>query len=289
MAMQTQTSQLMDSSLVAEKAKQLVEFVQQFESCAVAFSGGVDSAVVAQSAFLAKTVQSVAITGLGAAVSQVDQTDAVDIATAIGIRHVQIATTELENPAYAANDSQRCFYCKSELYRKMRVWCDANNFKTILSGTNSDDLSDYRPGLRAATDFGVQSPLAVLGFGKADVRQLAEFWKIRIANKPASPCLASRIAYGQVVSIERLTKIEKGERWLARNGFRDVRVRLHADDMARIELHLDELSRLTDEPMRSEMVQAFRDFGFAFVTVDLNGRESGSLNRTLELQSPKRS
>ncbi len=280
--MQTLPTPKIDSNQIVQMAKDLVALIAPYESCAIAFSGGVDSAVVAQAAYIAKGDCSVAITGTGAAVSQNDRSDAIEIATAIGIRHVQITTNEIDNPDYMANDSQRCFHCKSELYHQIKQWCKANNVATILSGTNRDDLSDYRPGLRAASQFDVHAPLADLGFGKAEIRQLAEYWKLKIADKPASPCLASRIAYGQVVSIERLTKIEKAERWLATHGFRDVRVRLHADNMARIELHSDDFSKLAENSLRAKMVQDFREFGFEFITADLHGRESGSLNRTLD-------
>jgi pyridinium-3,5-biscarboxylic acid mononucleotide sulfurtransferase len=262
-------------------SRQLVESIQQFESCAVAFSGGVDSAVVAKAAFLALGDRSVAVTGLGAAVSQSDCEDAIAVALQIGVRHVRLTTNEVENPNYQANDARRCFYCKSELYQQVRRWCDSHGIQTILSGTNADDLNDYRPGLQAASDYQVRSPLASLGITKVLVRRLAEYWHLPIASKPASPCLASRIAYGQLVTIERLGKIERAERWLGAQGFVDVRVRLHADNLARIELHLEDFERATSLDCRAAIVQSLRDFGFDFVTIDLAGRESGSLNRAI--------
>jgi uncharacterized protein len=259
----------------------MVDFIRSFRSCAVAFSGGVDSAVVAKAAQLALGDAAVAVTGIGAAVSQNDMDDSLAVAQQIGIRHVRLETREIENPNYLANDGKRCFYCKSELYGRIRQWCDADGVDAILSGTNADDLGDYRPGLQAAADFRVHAPLASLGYGKDMVRQLAAHWQLSVSSKPASPCLASRIAYGQFVSIERLSKIERGERWLAEKGFYDVRVRLHADNLARIELHPRDIERATAAAMREAIVQAFRKFGFDFVTLDLSGRESGSLNRAL--------
>jgi uncharacterized protein len=142
-----------------------------------------------------------------------------------------LATGEIDNPDYIANGPDRCFHCKSTLYAAIAQWAQQHRFETILSGTNADDLGDYRPGLKAAEQWQVQAPLADLGYTKQQVRGIAKHWGLTVSDKPASPCLASRIAYGQVVTIGRLSRIETMEKWLSDHGFQDVRARLHADEL----------------------------------------------------------
>jgi len=181
------------------------------------------SGVVAAGASRALGSRAIAWTSLGAAVPQSDREASVLVAREIGIEHVQIVTDELRSAGYAANGPDRCFHCKSTLYSSITAWAKERSIGTILSGTNADDLGDYRPGLQAASQWSVRAPLAELGFGKSVVRAIAVHWGIPIANKPASPCLASRIAYGQVVTLGRLNQIEAMERWLGDQGFQDVR------------------------------------------------------------------
>lgn len=267
----------------ASLAEQLIDAMTAYRSCAVAFSGGVDSAVVAAAAYRALGDQAVAWTGIGPAVSQSDRDDAVRVAHAIGIRHEQIETSEITNPNYVSNGPDRCYHCKSTLFATMRIWADRHGFDVIASGTNFDDLADYRPGLKAGHEWRVVTPLADLKIGKDAVRAIAQHWHLSVAEKPASPCLASRIAYGQVVTLGKLASIDAIERWLRERGFVDSRARVHADGLLRIELSPSDWGRLLEENHREACVELARSHGFHFVTLDIAGRASGSLNRTLGL------
>jgi uncharacterized protein len=267
-------------------SQQLVDCIGCYSSVIVAFSGGVDSSLVAAAAQRALAERAVAVTGVGPAVSQVDLDAARQVAAAIGIRHVWLETDEINDRDYVRNDGQRCFYCKTNLYRSLRGWADQQGLSTILSGTNADDLQDYRPGLMAADNFQVQAPLAQLGIDKVQVRSLAQLWSLPTADRPASPCLASRIAYGEPVSRKRLAQIEQAERWMMERGFTDVRVRLHPGELARLELIPSQLERLAEPGLRRELTNFFQSLGFQYVTLDLQGRRSGSLNRLLPIYQP---
>jgi uncharacterized protein len=266
-------------------ASQLIDRIRRHTSAVVAFSGGVDSAVVAAAAYRALGRRSVAWTSIGPAVPHDDREAARSVATVIGIPHVEVETQELDNPDYARNGPDRCYHCKSSLYASIRRWADDQGFESILSGTNADDLSDYRPGLQAAGEWQVAAPLAELGIGKEQVRRLAHLWKLPIADKPASPCLASRIAYGQLVTLGTLTSIEQVETFLRDRGFGDVRARVHADGLLRIEVPIENLDKLLDASLRTSLLETALKSGFRFVTLDLGGRASGSLNRVLPLAS----
>jgi len=266
-----------------QQAKDLVEHIRTaYYRVVIAFSGGVDSAVVAAAAYRALGSNALAWTGLGAAVPESDLAAAASVAKAIGIEHVVVPTTEIQNPDYVANRSDRCFHCKSTLYQTIASWAQEHQFETILSGTNAEDLGDYRPGLKAAANWNVQAPLAELGYGKEVVRGIASYWGLSVASKPASPCLASRIAYGQLVTLGRLDRIESMEKWLSMQGFHDVRARIHADELLRLEIHSDELADAVAEPMRAKIATKATELGFRYVTIDIQGRQSGSMNRGLK-------
>ncbi len=262
-------------------AANLIQEIGKHRSVVIAFSGGVDSAVVAAAAYRALPDRSIAITGVGKAVPETDLHSARSVAASIGIRHQEIPTDEILNEDYVRNDGQRCYFCKSTLYGTLRAWADANDYQCLMSGTNQDDLGDYRPGLQAAAAYSVVAPLVNLEITKPQVRELAAYFQLEVADKPASPCLASRIAYGQSVTVERLQSIEQAELFLASLGFQDVRVRLHADGLVRLELSLDDLQLACEPRKRSAINDRMQQLGFKFVTLDLMGRQTGSLNRSL--------
>lgn len=261
----------------------LGEHIRQYGDAVIALSGGVDSAVVAAVAHLVLADKAVALTGIGQAVSQSEILDCQRVVAQIGIRHVIVTTKEIENPNYVRNDSNRCFYCKDTLYATIGAWAKENGFETLVSGTNHDDLGDYRPGLNAASQHNVRAPLAEVGFSKSRVRAIAHALKLDVADKPSSPCLASRIAYGQLVTPENLRRVEAIESLLSSLGFFDVRARVHGDQLLRLELHQQDWGKILDPNIRETINTASRELGFLFITMDMMGRQSGSLNRVLPI------
>lgn len=269
-------------------AEQLVERLRSYRRVAVALSGGVDSAVVAKAAHIAVGPDAVAITANSPSVARRDLADAHTLAARIGIRHVVIGTEEFRDPDYARNDGSRCYHCKSELYDRIADLRGELGFEVICSGANRDDLGDYRPGLIAAAEHGVRHPLQELGMGKTDVRELARHWNLPVAEKPASPCLSSRLAPGVAATAERTARVEAAETVLREFGLTDCRVRLHAGELARIEVPASRIEQLTSADCRQSLASKFRDLGFRFVTLDLEGLRSGSLNDLVELDVRRR-
>ena len=207
-------------------------------------------------------------------------------AARIGIRHEVLSTEEFLDPRYRANAGDRCFFCKDELYTQLGSWLTGRGIAVICNGANVDDQGDHRPGMQAAADHSVRSPLIEAGITKDDVRALARDWDLPVWDKPASPCLSSRIAYGVEVTPERVQRVDAAEAWLKNYlSIRELRVRLEANDLARIEVPLDALSRVADPEVISQLVPAFKQLGFRRVTLDLDGFRSGSLNADLTLVS----
>lgn len=273
------------SSDLAAKRERLLALVREFGSCAVALSGGVDSAVVAQAVFLALGDKSVAVTGQSDSLASGELDEAQAVARHIGIRHEVIATGEFNNPAYLRNAPDRCYHCKTELYTQLDGLAERLGVAVVANGANVDDLGDYRPGMQAAAEHQVRSPLAECGLNKADVRALAAEWKLPTWDKPAAPCLSSRIAYGEEVTPARLAMIDRAEGWLRAQGLRTVRVRYHKGDLARLEVPVEVLARLCELETRGELVRELKTVGFKYVTLDLEGFRSGSLNDVLPISS----
>lgn len=269
------------SPQVEAKRDSLLRLLQEFGTCAVAFSGGVDSAVVAKAAQLALGDNAVLVTGRSAALATGEMDSARELARAIGLKHIEVDTEEFENPLYVANASDRCYHCKSELYSQLDQIAQQVGMRYVANGANADDLGDYRPGMQAASEHRVRSPLAECAITKAEVRQIAADWGLSVAEKPASPCLSSRIAYGQEVTPERLAMIDGAEQFLRSLGLRELRVRYHAGDMARIEVSTTAIASLCVEETRSRINQKLRELGFKFVTLDLAGFRSGNLNQLI--------
>lgn len=266
----------------------LLAILRSMESAAVAMSGGVDSTVVAAAAQQALGGRSVAVTADSPSVARADLADARRLAKHIGIRHIVVSTTEFANADYLRNDGSRCYFCKSELYRAIEQLLPELGVRFVCSGANVDDLGDYRPGLRAAAEHGVRHPLQEAGMSKADVRLLARHWRLPNWDKPATPCLSSRLAPGVPVTAERTGRIEAAEAFLREFGLREFRVRLHEGELARIELPLDQLPQYVQPGVREKIGAKLRSLGFRFVTVDLEGFRSGSLNDLIDLETKKR-
>jgi pyridinium-3,5-biscarboxylic acid mononucleotide sulfurtransferase len=267
------------------KRDQLLDLIRGYGTCAVAFSGGIDSTVVAKAAQLALGDRAVAVTGTSASLATGELQEARELARAIGIRHEVIATDEFSNPDYVRNAEDRCYHCKTELYTQIEAITRGLDVAVVLNGANLDDLGDYRPGMQAAGEHRVESPLAECGFNKADVRALAVEWGLPTWDKPATPCLSSRVAYGEAVSPERLAMIDAAEQYLRQQGLRTLRVRYHQGDMARLEVPLDALARFCEPQVRETLVAHFKALGFKYVTLDLEGFRSGSLNALVTIES----
>ncbi len=279
----------------------LVTHLKQFKHMAIAFSGGVDSTVVAKAAYLAveeanrfsstssnngkrDVYKAIAITADSPSVPRSEIESCIQIAQEIGIEHRIVSTDEFQNPSYLQNDGSRCYFCKSTLYQRIRKELSTDSQWIICSGANLDDLGDYRPGLTAAAELGIRHPLIEVGFRKAEIRELASYWQLPNSDKPASPCLSSRIVPGVMVTRDRVAKIEAAEAWLVDQGLTNCRVRLHENDLARIEIPIDQIPRFAIDPLRSQLVDFFRQLGFAWVTIDFNGLQSGGMNHLIPLE-----
>jgi uncharacterized protein len=266
------------------KRDRLLALLASYGSCAVAMSAGVDSTVVAQAAQQALGERAVAVTGTSASLAEGELTAAQDLAQRIGIRHRVLKTDEFSQSDYRRNQPDRCYHCKTELYTQLEGLAGQLGVNVIVNGANVDDQGDYRPGMTAATEHSVRSPLIECGFTKADVRALAAHWQLPIWDKPASPCLSSRVAYGEEVTPERVAMIDRAEQYLRSLGMREVRVRYHRGDLARLEVPAAEIARLAEPGVRSGIVNSLATLGFKYVTLDLEGFRSGSLNQVLPIE-----
>jgi len=250
----------------------------------VAYSGGVDSSYLAWAAYQALGIRMLAIIADSPSLARSQLADAISFAREQSIPLEIVATSELDRPEYVRNDSQRCFFCKDELFTLMEEIRAARDFDTIAYGVNRDDQGDFRPGQRAARAHSIAAPLLDADLGKEEIRALARSAGLRIWDKPASACLSSRIEYGRPVTREALDVVEKGEDALRQLGFRQVRVRYHGE-MVRIEVAPEELKRALDSAMTNEFTRIFKALGFKFVTLDLEGFRSGSMNALLPAQN----
>jgi pyridinium-3,5-biscarboxylic acid mononucleotide sulfurtransferase len=265
----------------ASKEQKLNELLQSFGSVIVAFSGGADSAYLAYVASVALGERALAVTGDSASYPSFQRELADQITAKFGIRHEIVFTEEFEDLNYTSNPPNRCYYCKSELYGKLNQLARIRGIEVICDGTNADDVGDYRPGRQAARELGVRSPLLECGMTKSEIRELSRRAGLITWNEPASACLSSRVPYGQVVTIEKLSMVDKAEIALKQLGFRQVRVRHHGD-VARIELAEEELPRALDPQMARRISTALKGLGFNYVTLDLEGYRTGSLNEALK-------
>jgi len=258
-----------------DKLQHLKSIVQGCDSAVIAFSGGVDSSLVCAVAQEVLGGQAVAVTAISQTYPPGEVEWAKKAAEHIGIKHITIITNEFEDPNFTANPPERCYYCKGELLRKLDGVRKELGLMKIFDGTNFDDFSDYRPGLRALREFGVVSPLAEAGLTKEEVRELAINYGLPNADKPANPCLASRVPFGQEISLQKLERVARGEEFIRSLGFRVVRVRDHGE-LARVEVSKDELPRARE--LEREIVGALKGLGYTSAILDPRGYRMGGAN-----------
>ena len=276
------------STTLEEKRSHLLNLLSGYGRLAVAFSAGVDSTVVAMAARLACGDGAVAVTAVSNSLAEGEVEQAVQLARQIGIRHEVIYTSEFSDPDYVKNAPDRCYYCKSELYEHIDHIRERLNVDVVVNGANVDDRGDHRPGMVAAREHAVRSPLLEAGLTKADVRQLAQGWNLPVWDKPASPCLSSRIAYGVEVTPERVQRVDQAEQFLRRTlNIRELRVRHEGNDLARIEIPIGQLPALMGADVRRAIVDRLRSLGFKYVTIDLEGFRSGSMNAVIPVSELK--
>jgi pyridinium-3,5-biscarboxylic acid mononucleotide sulfurtransferase len=263
-----------------DRLARLRELLRDLGSVVVAYSGGVDSSLVLRVAHEVLGERAVGVIGRSDSYAERELALALEQARSFGARVEVVATGELSDPRFRSNPADRCYHCKTELYRRLAEAAAQSGARAILDGTIADDLGDWRPGRRAAAERQVRSPLAELGFTKHDVREAVASFGLSSHDKPASPCLASRIPYGMEITREKLTMVEKGESLLRSFGFRELRLRHHGE-VARVEVPLADLGRLIEPGVRERVVEGLKALGFRYVTLDLEGFRSGSLNAAL--------
>jgi pyridinium-3,5-biscarboxylic acid mononucleotide sulfurtransferase len=256
-------------------------------SVLVAYSGGVDSSYVAFIASAELGARALCVTGDSPSLAAHQRTQAVETAARFNFRQEIIQTAEMQDARYTANAGDRCYFCKTELYDKLKPRAEACGFQFVVDGSTTDDLGDYRPGRRAAAEHGVRSPLIEVGLSKREVRALSRRAGLPTWNAPASPCLSSRIAYGTPVTIARLRTVETGEEIMRALGFREFRVR-HHDELVRLEIAPQELERALDRQVVDELARRFRALGFRYVTLDLHGYRTGAMNEILNKTQPSK-
>lgn len=270
--------------MVANKLKQLRALFAEMEKALIAYSGGIDSTLVAKIAVDMLGERALAITAVSPSLLPEDLEEARVQAVAIGIAHEVVDTHEMDNPDYTTNPVNRCYFCKSELHDTLRPLASERGYPYVVDGVNADDLADYRPGIQAAQERGVRSPLAEVGISKLEVREIARFLDLPWWDKPAQPCLSSRFPYGEEITTEKLQRVGRSERYLRQLGFKNLRVRSEGNT-ARIELPADEIKGFITNTDLVLLVDALQSYGFTYITLDLEGFRSGKLNQELPLSA----
>ncbi|NEP84757.1 MAG: ATP-dependent sacrificial sulfur transferase LarE [Okeania sp. SIO3B3] len=266
--------------MLTKKLKELKKIFSEMEKALIAYSGGIDSTLVAKVAYDVLGDKALAITAISPSLLPEDLEDARIQAAVIGISHEEVETNEMENPNYTSNPINRCYFCKSELHDTLKPLALKRGYSYVVDGVNADDLRDYRPGIQAAKERGARSPLAELGISKFEVRQLAKELGLPWWDKPAQPCLSSRFPYGEEITFEKLQRVGRGERYLRDLGLKNLRVRSEKDT-AKIELPPEQIKEFVLTINLPQLVERFKEFGFIYVTLDLEGYRSGKLNQVL--------
>ncbi|MBC1239119.1 ATP-dependent sacrificial sulfur transferase LarE [Nostoc sp. 2RC] len=266
--------------MLTEKFEQLKVLFQEMEQALIAYSGGVDSTLVAKIAYDVLGDRALAVTAVSPSLLPEELEDAKIQAATIGIRHQIVQTYEMENPNYTSNPVNRCYFCKSELHDTLKPLALELGYPYVVDGVNADDLHDYRPGIQAAKERGARSPLAEVGVTKVEVRQLSQELGLPWWDKPAQPCLSSRFPYGEEITVAKLQRVGRAEIFLRKLGWQNLRVRSEGDT-ARIELLPEQIKEFVLKTDLQILVNAFQDFGFIYVTLDLEGYRSGKLNQVL--------
>lgn len=274
---------------IDQKLERMQSIIRSLERVAVAFSAGVDSTFILKvSLDVLGQDNVIAVTSKSDSLAQAELKESHRLADLFGVRHIVVDTDEFQNPDYLANPANRCYFCKTALYDRMTTLIQEHGFKSIVSGTNADDLGDWRPGIQAAREHAVRSPAAEAGMTKQDIRVLSKRMGLPTFDKPAAPCLSSRVQYGEHISPEKLRMIESCEAFLHTLGIRECRVR-HHNNLARIEVPVEHFAELTDPKTRQAIDEHFRAVGYNYVALDLRGFRSGSMNEVLGAEQTQRS
>lgn len=263
-----------------DKLENLKDIISGMESLIVAYSGGVDSTFLLKVASQVLGEKVLAVTADSPSFPSREKEFAIQLARELKVKHLIVESDEMEEPNFVRNDRDRCYWCKKELFSKLLEIAEEEGLKFVAEASNLDDTSDHRPGLKAAQEMGIRSPLIEAELSKYEIRQLSKYLGLKTWQKPSMACLASRFAYGIEITSELLEKIEKAEELLKEEGFRQVRVRYHGD-LVRIEVAQDEIARLASPRVRDKVLSRFKEFGFLYTTIDMEGYLSGSMNRLL--------
>jgi len=266
--------------MLEQKLEQLQALFAEMDRALVAYSGGIDSTLVAKVAYDVLGDRALAVTAVSPSLLPEDLEDARIQAVQVGVAHELVQTHEIDNPNYAANPVNRCYFCKSELHDTLKPLALDRGYPYVVDGVNADDLQDYRPGIQAAKERGARSPLAEVGITKLEVRQLAKHLGLPWWDKPAQPCLSSRFPYGETITVEKLQRVGRAEYYLRQQGFKTLRVRSEGDT-ARIELPAEQIAAFVTTTDLTAIVATFQGYGFRYVTLDLEGFRSGKLNQVV--------
>ncbi len=268
--------------IVQQKVSKLDQLLYSYGSVVIGFSGGVDSTFLTAAAFRVLGEKAVAVTAYSPTLPESEKQEAIKAAEKIGVKHVLLPINELDNQDFIANDSQRCYFCKKTRFSDLVEWSQRHNYRWVLEGSNADDVQDYRPGMKAVSELErVASPLLEVGLTKAEIRELSKKWGLPTWNKPSAACLSSRVAYGEEITAEKLNQIEQAEELIKKICPGQVRVRHHGT-LARVEVDANMIEVLSQKEIRTKVVEQLKKLGFSFVTLDLAGYHTGSMNAMLE-------